>query len=739
MRFGLARVLALAAVATPSLAGQAPSPTPIERLAPCNAVAVVQAVELGKLAAAFDQSALGQAVKRSRLLSYARNLAGTAADFASALLSGLPPDEWRACLGSHAGLVLLDFKDAADFRQRAPIVLLVQAAEPRKLEATLLAQLRLLATLRPQVAVTQARELGVTVHQVALPKGVTLAWCLLQDTLVVGRREGVKAFLGTQVGGMPRLAADPGYQALRQRLALDAGLLVYVNVQALAQRTPLGQAMHPEGPLAKLGIAGVQAAGLAIDFAGRQVRERLAVTLGGQPSGLLRLLTDGQPVAFAGPRHVPKGYSVVLSMATRDVGLWQRLRNLTDDLQGPAAGDLMETVGNAIEQNLGVHPKTGLFDAFGDEVFLALDLSKLPAFFGTGHQPKPLELPFLFGSKLRDAATLKSTSDRIAANQALWEKGVQRTSTKYGDTSVFTFRIPMNPQVRPSHATAGDLFLFAIHPQPVVDALEAARTGKTFAPREAPPAPPAHVSLRVNAGQVLRALLECVRDDLPESAAPLVAEADKLFASLGTYQATLRREPPGLVLETRSDLGTLGTFIPALVMLDQGNAIVARRVQADFEQIARALEAYREKRGAYPETLDQLVPDYLPQLVNDRFAPARPYGYSRGRPGPDGGPPDAWIVTSVGPDKKPNIPVEQFDPPVWAARLRTQDPQEIEALKRAIYRFRPEQFPDERKNDDEGDLYRMGGKGLAARPAPPAAPAAPEKPKQRGVQKKQTF
>ncbi|RTQ52525.1 hypothetical protein EJV47_05800 [Hymenobacter gummosus] len=43
-------------------------------------------------------------------------------------------------------------------------------------------------------------------------------------------------------------------------------------------------------------------------------------------------------------------------------------------------------------------------------------------------------------------------------------------------------------------------------------------------------------------------------------------------------------------------------------------------------QVVAALEAYRRQRGAYPDSLAQLVPGYLPQL------PATAYGLLRPRP-----------------------------------------------------------------------------------------------------------
>ena len=714
--------LAILCIGAVALGGEPAATTAIERVLPADTIAVVQATELGKLGAAFEQSALADALKASQLLRYLRTVAGGAVEFGSALLTGLPAKELGACVGQNAAIALLDFKDAADLRLRVPVVLLIEASDAKKLEAALLAQLQVFSILREDLAAAKQEHLGVAVHELRLPNGGPLAFAFVQGTLAVGSREGVRALISSQVGDTPRLAADANYRAIRQGLATPAGgLLAYVNARALLQRFGLlanpGQLM----PLQAVGIANAQAAGLAIDFNGRQLRERLFVKLDGPPTGILRLLTEGEPAAPAAAKFVPQDYTLLLSMALRGVGLWDRFRALLQDTQGPAGVDGLEAMCNHIEQQLGFHPKKNVLDAFGDEAFLALDLSKFSSFHGAGRQPKPQELPIIFGARLRDAATLKATCDRLAANQQLWDKGVQRTTIEHQGVTIAAFRTPQSPELRPSLAIVDDVFLFSLRPEPLASALDAWKAGKTFpAPHAA--AAPAHLTLQVNDALLLKSLLACVRNELPEAAKRLLPEADAIIAGLHGYRAALRRTQDGIVVEACSDIGTVGTLLAAIPMLDQGNAIIARRVNADFEQAATALEAYRTKHGTYPETLDQLVPDFLPTLVNDRFEPSRPYGYGRGRPGADGKLPDAWILTSVGPDHKPDIPVEQFDPPAWSAAALARDPEGVARLKALIYRFRPDEHPDERKNDDEGDLYRMGGKGIAPLPTPAVTP-----------------
>jgi hypothetical protein len=733
-------------------AAPAAAPSPVERLLPADAVVVVQVNELAKLGQAFEQSALGEAIQGSPLLRYLKTAAGAAAEFGAVLVSGQPAEQLRACAGQHMGLALLDFKDAADLKARVPIVVLIEAADPKKLEGMLEAQVQLLSLLSKELAVTRKPRGGTTVVELSSPNGV-LAYAVREGFLAVGTREGVAALL--EAGEKPRLAADPTYQAVKQNLPTPTGgLSLYVNVRALLEK--LGVAGNPEGlqGLRALGLASVAAAGLAVDFDGRQARERLYIHTGGQPTGLLRLLTEGQPVAPARSPFLPPSYGIVATLATRDVGLWDRVRAALIDIHGDAAADFVDTRATQMEQNIGIHPKKAISDAFGDELFIALDLSRLGDFFGAGHPPTPQELPVLLGAKLRDAATLRATLDRIAANQHLWELQVERRAAQHAGTDLYTFHIPMNPDLRPSYAIVDNTLLLSTRPEPVAAALDARKAHKEAVDAPAVgraylhagdagdgrqiPRASMHALLEANEGQILGLLLGCIRKELPEESQRFLPELDRVLAGLHGYEASLRREAGGVSVVARSGLGTPATFLLLGILIDQSHPVVGRRVEGDFDQIGAALEACRAKKGEYPEKLEALVPDFLPSLGGDRFAPARPYGYSRGKTGPDGKLPDAWVLTSVGPDKLPDIPVEQFDPPAWSAMLKTEDPDQVQQLKRVICRFQPERYPDERKNNDEGDLYRMGGKGIGVQPPP--APKPPDKPRTgEPVPKKEEF
>ena len=715
-------------VAVCALGGEAAAPvapTALEGLVPANSMALVQVTSFPNLKKAFEQSALATTVKGSRLLNYFYTVAGAAGDFGAVLASGRPADEMRALIGRQVGIVLLDFESPQDVKRLVPIALLVEATDAKKLEKVVTEQLQLFALLRPELGLTTRTQGDTTVHEIPLPAGNALAYCTRDSFLIVGSRHSVNALIAAKGKG---IGADPVYQAVRRQLPTTGGLTAFLNIRKLMERS--GVAADP-AQLQKLrgaGLAEMKAAGLALDFQGSQLRERIYLHTGGPQTGLLKLLTAGAPVAPTTNRFVPADYTMVATMALKDVGLWDRVHNLLVDTMGDAAAANMDIGANMVLQHLGVQIKEGFFDTITDEMFFAFDLKHLGEFAGAGREPKVQELPFIAGAKLRDAVALTETLNRIADNERLWEQGVERKSVKHGDTDIYRFRIPFNTELRPSYAIAENTLLFSLRPEAVAAALDAAKAAAKAAP---PAAKPAHGHLHINDARLLTCLLGLVRADVPAGARHLLPELDRVFASLHGHTATLRREPQGIAIAAQSDLGTTGTILAAAVLIDQFNAVVARRVNKDFDTTAAALEKYYTQHKTYPESLNALVPDFMPAVPRDRFAPKRGYGYSRGRPAADGTLPDAWVLTSVGPDKKPDIPVDQFDPPEWHRRGTAPTPDELPGIKAVVYQFRKAEFKDETKNDDEGDLIRMGGKGLGtARAATPRAakPKAPPKP-----------
>ena len=728
----LVATLVLAGLVAHATAAEAPKATALEALVPANTVVFLQAENLPALQKAYEQSALAKVVRESQLLGYLQNVAGAALDFGAVFATGLKPDDFQALLGGHVGAALLDFDRPADVVRQPPVVLLAEAADGPKLEGTIKSQLALFALLSNTPLVAETQHAGTTLYEVAPPNRRRFAFCFQGNVLVLGTRDAVVKLLDAAKAGTPRLGTAPTYQAIASQLALPhGGLRAYVNVKAVMDKAAgAGRPLPPA--LNIIGVGNVTGMGATIGFAGSKVQERIYIHSAGPSTGVLRFLTEGKPVASTAAQFVPASHTLVGTLALKDVGIWDRLFRVMTDAQGEVAAAQMQAGANMVFQNFGIQIKEGFLDTFTDEIFFSVDLSKLASFLGTGRQPAPQEIPFLFGAKLQNEAALVETLNRIAANERLFEQGIERTVIKHGGADVASFKIPANPEVKPTYAIVDGTLLFSIRPEAVTQAIEARKAKKTLAaallatplPQGALPAA-GHARLDVDDGTLLRTLVALIGAEAPTEIHRFLPEFERATKNLSGYHASFRREATGYSITTVSDLGTFGTVVIGGLCIDQFNAVVAKRVEGDFAKFAAALKEYHAKHGAYPETLEQLVPDFLPNVVRDRFEPKRPYGYSRGRPDAEGKFPNAWVITSVGPDKKPNIPVEQFDAAAWADYLQSQDPAQIARLKGLLYQFRKDEFPDERKNDDEGDLFRIGGRAAppAVRPTPPKAPA----------------
>ena len=724
---------ALLAMSVAGTAGEVYTPNRLEQVVPASALALVQVEDLSALAAAYRKSALAQAIQGSPMLSYFATVAPAAAQLGGVVLTGRPAEKAHALVGSHVGLVLLD---PAGGGRPLPIALLVEVTDADEMAGILKTQLGLFGLLAGKELLSESVHAEVKIYEVALPNGPRLNYCFHKGFFVLGSRTTVRALLDELAADKPRVASLSAYQAVRRHVAAPAGISGYLNLGALLERQRKGMADRPgqnaglQTGLRAFGVVKAQALGVAMEFHGRKIRDRVYLHTGGDHSGVLRLMTEGKPIAPTTGAFIPTTYTVVSTMSLRDVGLWDRARQMATDAAGEAAAGQLEFVAETVLEQAKFRIKEDLLDTFGDEGFLAADLSKLGEFMGTGRQLKPQDIPFIAGARLRNAAGLTKTLDRIAGNQRLADVGVERVTKKHREANVATFRLPFAADVQPSYAIVDGVFLFSIRPEAVTAAIDAAKTKKNLAAsplvKQAagePPALPAeaHWRLDVSDARLTSILLGLVRSEAPEPAQRLLPQLDRILAGLSGYGAVLRREPEGFLLTAASDLGTLGTVVIAGVCLDQFKAVVAKRVGGDFDQIAAALEKYHARHKAYPESLELLVPDYLPAVPRDRFLPKQGYRYSRGRPNAGGKFPDVWILVSAGPDKDMDIPIEEFDPATWAEVMRSDDPVQVARLKILIYQFRKDKHGDEKKADDEGDLFRMGGKGMPKTPGRPGA------------------
>ncbi len=130
----------------------------------------------------------------------------------------------------------------------------------------------------------------------------------------------------------------------------------------------------------------------------------------------------------------------------------------------------------------------------------------------------------------------------------------------------------------------------------------------------------------------------------------LVVMAEKPYrsamqADYGTFIARFQLDKPmALLFRARDPVGRVSAAV--LPNLERDHRKIAHR-DAMLRGMALflAVRAYETEHGQPPETLDALVPDYLPRIPEDPFD-GNPFRYLR-RNVP-GLPPEAWAVYSIG-------------------------------------------------------------------------------------------
>jgi len=147
--------------------------------------------------------------------------------------------------------------------------------------------------------------------------------------------------------------------------------------------------------------------------------------------------------------------------------------------------------------------------------------------------------------------------------------------------------------------------------------------------------------------------LSGLRDQLNETQCrELIAQLNKLENNREPYDTYLTNEAiwrkQSIPIYQRFILGVSGTGRDLLqVSIDQGEfAYKQSQARARLLLLSLALQAYFDQRRAFPERLTELVPDYLPNHLQDPFSD-RPFLYRRIEAG--------VIVYSIGPDGNDDV------------------------------------------------------------------------------------
>jgi len=698
----------------------------VEKAVPADALVLVQIKDLNSITESFDKTILADAINESEVLRSGRELLQALLRFGSVYLTGVQYEELKGLLGKNVGIVLFDTDDD---RSRAPVAFIFDISHDREKFLDLLNN-----KVKPHLAQIAQKEIfskedlgGVQVEKIVLPKGP--AYFLTKgDVFIIGTREAVARLAGTIQTPM---SSNPAYAAVKAKVAVDAGMTVFLNVDALWQRQQEEWRVNPaeRANLEVLGLLSIKALGAGTCFDGRVMQDRIFIYTGTRPTGVLGHLASQKPKPAKSAGLVPKGYSLYVTLQTGGGrNFMDMIKTTIIQVRGEQALAGWEQFRAAVMQGAAVDVETDLVGQFGNEFFLAADLKSL-----SGGKPNPAELPWVIGWQALDEGKISAAIGQIVYSEFFIRQGVTLDTYKYKGIDVNVLALPKNPAVQPGYAFIDGFLCFSFQTRNIEAVIDARAEGNVLTKQddygglvEKLPRNP-NMLVYFDAGGMARALMPVLGRKLPPNLRPLAPELRAAAQKLTGLCLAVTATEGGIAGQCYSPVGGPCFFLTALSLGELGKARDARRIaaaQKRMKTIQNAIRKYREQTGVYPTTLNELVPRPLKKMPLDPFAEGAPFRYipARGaapgagqpagaqtaapagaRPAQPGGP-MGYILFSVGPDRKLDIDPTKHSFEELRTKAESPTAADIEWVKSVVYQFKKEEFSDERDPFDEGDI-----------------------------------
>jgi len=687
---------------------------PIEKTVPADALLFIQATDIPSIEKAFQETTLAAAINESEMADAARDLVRDLLRFISIYATDVSYAEMKKMLGRNIGLVVFE---PADDRSNAPTALLFDishcAAEFReKLEKRIKPRLQMLS--RTESFAPETIE-GFTIETLSLPNGKRLSFVVKDDVLVMGDKDAISRILKGAV-------SNPVYTNAVKPVFVPAGLNFFLNVDAIWQGK---EAEWTEDPTARtrldaLGVTGIRAVAASSTFEGTGIRDRFFVSAPAPRSGILDHFCKQPAQEPRSVKLVPRDCSLYLTVQTGGgKALFDAVKNTIAQVKGDQALFGFEQFKIAIIQNTGVDIEQDIIGQLGNEFFVAADLRGLAA---GGRTIENISL--LVGFEAPDKARLQGAIGQIIFSDYAIRNGITLDTYKYKGTDIHAISLPQRPQLQPGYTFIDGFFVLSPKVKAIEKLLDARDAGETLAQSEnykvvfGKISPRSNLLLYINIPQLLTAVAPKLQQSAPKNAQPLLAAVTALTEKLGGLGLTLTATEQGIVGDSYSTSGG-PVLLLSLAWLDRLRKPrdVQRIVDAHkrMARIRKAIAVYKMRTGTYPVTLDELVPNYIKQLPPDPFGKggAQFYYLSSSQvalaPAPQQ-PTTAtgYVIISVGPDRKLDIDPNQVTFAQLHARATSTKPGDIDWLKKVVYQYKKEIYPDEKDMFDEGDIVVFG-------------------------------
>jgi len=684
---------------------EAPFPA---RVLPDRTVGVVSASDPATLFSAAAESPLGQLLGTDDQL--VADLVGRLArlQVLTSLITSLPGPDQQPLLEGGCALALLPADPNAPATSHLPLVALFDLSKLTEearaaLERSVVAAARLAlhdkATLRKIGAHAYRIELGERPDQ---RFGLSFA-----DGVM---RLGAEADLA-RLDAAGTLARTPAFLEAQRATPAGPGLRAFVNVAELLaeldRRRP--NAARAE-TLRGIGSGDVTMAALHTGIQDGQMIDTLHLAMRSPRLSWLRFLPKTQRPLKAAD-FVPEGFDLLISI---DLGsgekVWEAVRAIVGEVGGPEGLETLDNWIEGLEMPFGVDLRQEVFASMAGEVFFAIDLDALSdTIAGEGINAR--QTPYLFGIRTTQQDVLAGALNRLLQSDIMWDTfNIERQSYIYGGWKLVRLSSCTEPRIDHGFGFVSGYLLMSPRHNTLEAAVDAFTTGRNLAAcpgyRAAAQALPASGNIEVYARTSVLCR-ELARAYLPWLARPLRGRVERMLPglnSLGDSMARVIMHEGGITAKVASPCGAALALASAREIKA---AAIRRKLHLTREALKKteaALERYYLQHRRYPARLDALVPELLPELPADPFAPyvGMPLRYRAA-----GREPQGYLLAANGPDRRADFDVNKQNPLDWARKQKGPDTAGLDQLKALLYQYQPEKHADERGLNDEGDIVAV--------------------------------
>jgi|GEM_PF-3211407 len=501
----------------------------------------------------------------------------------------------------------------------------------------------------PKTKVATEKYKSISLTTLTDKDGVAISYAFLGDTFTVSLKPALmRKIIDLQGQGGKSMAGNSSYNSVAEAVARDKSEFhAYVDMRKvldLAKKQMIKSTKPSDRQAVKfLDYYNLNSLSWSLAVENGGFKDRLFIQTYPSEKGLwTEMLKNLQGIPLTSESMIPADVLYYQSSLTNWVQIWRYLLTTLKEVMPPQEYQKFETGLTFLREGLKLDPEKDLLENLGEEVVVALNVKGLNELMAGG-KASPDNFPFLLMLKTKNPAGLQKTLTQLATLFQL-----QFQQDKMDNITIQYLEIPTpNFPVRLNYAFINDFWVLSLTGTMIKEVIQAPTQKAALMNNPDYEGLKSHFSEEnvigrgyINLKGVLK-LIALAADKgmaslnqslkgapgLDQVKLPELGQiADALFGMM--WVSTTRED--GFTLEFYSPvggmaglsiLGGLGSLVGALATSsplkqgsDSSNNAEQTKTMADMRVLTTAIEAYRVAKGALPENLESLAPEYLPEV-----------------------------------------------------------------------------------------------------------------------------